>query len=107
MERQPSARMMIGDVCIDVRQRVVTIKNVPVEFTCKEFDIFHYLCQHKDWAITKQQMIDALWDISAEVSYHTIENMVYKIRKKIQSSSSVMIHTMIGYGYKLIEKTHE
>lgn len=108
MESKPLHDLLIaGDICIDNRQRTVTVANISVEFTCKEFDVLFFLCQHRGWALTKQQILDAIWKTNPEADYHAVENMIYKIRKKISASQMVRIQTMVGYGYKLIELKRE
>ena len=93
--------LQIGDISINPCGRDVAINNVIISLTCTEFDVLFFLCQHQDCALTKQQIIDAIWDIGTEPTYHAIENIIYKIRKKISHSENVKIQTLIGYGYKL------
>lgn len=93
--------LRIGDIAIDPRGREVLVKNTLIFMTRTEFDVLLYLCQHQEWAMTKQQIIDTIWEIGAETNYHAIENIIYKIRKKIRNSDTVRIQTLVGYGYKL------
>ena len=100
-ELQMPPSLCIGDLCIDVSQRSVRVHNTSISLTCREFDVLLFLCQHEGWAITKQQILDTIWEPNTEVDYHAVENIVYKVRKKISHSKCVCIHTLVGYGYKL------
>ena len=93
--------IIIGDVSVDLRQRVVTISDQLVPFTRKEFDMLSFLARHPGWAFTKEQLLDAAWG-AAEANYHAVETMIYWIRRKIRPSQNVQIQTLIGYGYKLV-----
>lgn len=99
--------LQIGDVVIDMRGREVQINGHHIVLTRTEFDVLLFLCEHHEWALTKQQIIDAIWEIDAEVNYHAVENVIYKIRKKISYSENVQIRTLTGYGHKLTTVSHE
>ena len=92
----------IGDISIDPFGRDVIINRKSIPLTRTEFDVMLFLCQHQECALTKQQIIDAIWEIGAEPNYHAIENIIYKLRKKIGCSENVQIQTLTRYGYKLI-----
>ena len=93
--------LCLGDMCIDTCQRIVYVRNKPISLTCREFDVLLFLCQHEGWAITRQQILNMIWEPNTEADYHAVENIIYKIRKKIHHSTCVSIQTLIGYGYKL------
>ena len=93
--------LQIGDIAIDSYGRDVTVKNNVISMTRTEFDVLFFMCQHQKCALTKQQIIDAIWEIGAEPNFHAVENIIYKLRKKIGCSENVRIQTLIGYGYKL------
>lgn len=93
-----------GDVVIDLRQRIITIKEMPIVLTRREFDILLFLVRHSGWAITKHQILDAAWENDSEISDHAVENMIYRIRKRLTASEMVSIQTLVGYGYKLVVK---
>ncbi len=85
----------VGDVNIDVRQRVVIVASKPEKFTRREFDMLCHLAMHPGWAFTKEQLLDAVCGNTTDANYHAVETMIYWIRKKIRSSSNVQIHTMV------------
>ena len=87
-----------GDVVIDLRQRIITIKEMPIVLTRREFDILLFLVRHSGWAITKHQILDAAWENDSEISDHAVENMIYRIRKRLSASEMVSIQTLVGYG---------
>lgn len=104
---QSCSSYVIGDVIIDLRRRTVHIEGRDIAFTHKEFSILHFFAAHCGWALSKQQIIDAVWTSDADVNYHAVENAVYRIRKKLRSSNRVKIQTMVGYGYKLMVLDHD
>ena len=92
----------MGDVVIDICQRTVHVKGVEIAFTHKEFNILHFFVAHRRWALSKQQILDAVWSSQCDANYHAVENAIYRIRQKLGNSDTVKIQTMIGYGYKLV-----
>lgn len=92
---------VIGDVRIDPRQRTVWVRQTSIELTCTEFDILFFLCLHKGWVLTRQQIIDGVFGEEKDVSAHSVTAMIHKIRKKIRDSHTTTIKTIVGYGYKL------
>ena len=98
----PHDQIVIGDVSIDLRQRVVHVGTTSVRFTRREFDMLHVLAKHPGWAYTKEQLLDAVWGHGMAANYHAVETMIYWIRRKLRISKTVKIHTLVGYGYKLV-----
>jgi len=73
--------IIVGDVCIDLRQRLITVNAQNVAFTRREFDMLHMLARHPGWAYTKEQLLDAVWGSIAEGNQHAVETMIYWLRK--------------------------
>ncbi len=94
--------IIVGDVSVDLRQRVVSVSDQVVHLTRKEFDMLSFLARYPGWAFTKDQLLDAAWGTAVDANYHAVETMIYWIRRKIRTSRNVRIQTLVGYGYKLI-----
>ena len=66
----------IGNTVIDVQSRIVVIQGDRVEFTSKEFDLLCFFAKYPNWALTRGQILDSVWDDSPAATYHAVENTI-------------------------------
>lgn len=93
----------IDNLLIDVQRRLVLIDNMPIDLTSREFDLLHFFALHMGWALSKEQIYECVWHEASVGGYHAVENAIYRIRQKIEGSS-LIIQTIIGYGYRIERK---
>jgi DNA-binding response OmpR family regulator len=74
-----------------------------IELTRTEFDLLAYLLRHRDRALTRAQILDAVWGQDVVVDPRTVDNFVSNLKKKLgwTSASGFTIHTLRGVGYRL------
>lgn len=89
-----------GLLVLDVVAKTVTVKGEPVHLTAKEFQLVEYLLRHKGEVISKDQLLDHVWDDEERVQHNTVETFIANVRKKVGSGDSI-IQTVRGYGYKV------
>jgi DNA-binding response OmpR family regulator len=83
--------------------RRVTINEVPVELTEKEYQLLEYLIANKGWVLTKPAIAEHIWgDEYLQVTdYDFIYNHVKNLRKKLlDAGSSDYLKTVYGSGYR-------
>jgi DNA-binding response OmpR family regulator len=73
-----------------------------VELTRTEFDLLAFLLKHRDRALTRGEILDAVWGQDVIVDPRTVDNFVSNLKKKLgwTSASSFTIHTLRGVGYR-------
>ena len=75
---------------------------VRVRLTEKETDILWQLWQAPQNELSRQKLLSDIWGYTDEISSHTLETHIYRLRKKIENSSSeVLILTTTEDGYRL------
>ena len=74
-----------------------------IKLTEKEVNIIQYLYKAQT-AVSKNELLENVWEYNAEVTTHTIETHIYRLRKKVetQESSPQLIYAEEG-GYRLAE----
>ncbi|UCH74938.1 MAG: response regulator transcription factor [Rhodospirillales bacterium] len=89
---RPSAKMLIDDQ-----------NNRKIRLTEKETSILKYLYRAGDKAIGRDQLLGEVWGYNAEVTTHTLETHVYRLRQKIERdpSHAEILVTEPG-GYRLV-----
>lgn len=90
-----------GDLKLDVVAKTVFISDKPVHLTAKEFQLVEYLLRHKGEVVSKDQLLDHVWEDEERVQHNTVETFIANVRKKIGPGDSI-IQTVRGYGYKVV-----
>jgi DNA-binding response OmpR family regulator len=90
-----------NDLKLDVVAKTVAIADRPVHLTAKEFQLVEYLLRHKGEVVSKDQLLDHVWEDEERVQHNTVETFIANVRKKIGPGDSI-IQTVRGYGYKVV-----
>jgi DNA-binding response OmpR family regulator len=71
----------------------------------KEFEILHYLYNHKNETVDRDKLLDSVWGDDYQPTSRTIDNFIVRLRQKIEEDPNDprIILTVHGIGYKLIE----
>jgi DNA-binding response OmpR family regulator len=87
-----------GPISLDVVAKTIQRSGKIVHLTAKEFQLLEYLMRHKGEVISKDQILDHVWNDEERVQHNTVETFVANVRKKI---GDACIQTVRGYGYKV------
>lgn len=81
------------------RRLVNTQTQATESLTEKEVAILEYLYSHKNKAISREDLLKNIWNYSADITTHTLETHIYRLRQKLQTSEghSLLITTEDGY----------
>ncbi|MBM7115476.1 response regulator transcription factor [[Archangium] primigenium] len=89
---------------MDLARRLLTrADGAGVELTRTEFDLLAFLLKHRDRALTRGEILDAVWGQDVVVDPRTVDNFVSNLKRKLgwTSASAFTIHTLRGVGYRL------
>ena len=104
LRRMPPAekeeRLECGVIRMDDGQHVVTSAGVPVELTYKEYELLKLLLHHKDKVLSREQIMDKVWDTDYEGESRTVDMHIKTLRQKLGEAGSA-IRTVRNVGYKL------
>jgi len=89
----------IRDVVIHTEKRTVTKNGKEIYLKPKEFDCLMMLARNKNKALTRSQLLGALWGIEFEGETRTVDAHVGRIRKKLGFEE--VIRTIPRVGYRL------
>ena len=87
-----------GDLEIDPAAREVRKNGVPVELTYKEFELLRLLCAHRGMVLTRDDILQAVWDYDFAGETRTVDMHVKTLRQKLGEG---YIQTVRGVGYKM------
>lgn len=74
----------LKDMVIDKLNRTVTVKDIPVLLTGKEFDLLLFLASNKGRVFTKKQIYSQVWEEEYAFDDSNIMSFISKLRKKIE-----------------------
>ena len=97
-----AATMLLKDMVIDKVNRTVTVQNISVELTGKEFDLLLVLASNKGRVFTKKQLYTQVWTEEYDFDDNNIMAFISKLRKKIEPNPEqpFYIQTVRGVGYR-------
>lgn len=97
----------LGNIVLDLDERVFMVDNNPIHLNRKEFDILNYFIANKGRLIRKTTLAEYVWgdNIDQVDNFDFIYYQIKNLRKKLQTSQAdISIESVYGMGYKLIEK---
>lgn len=92
----------IGDLEINESAKTVKREGVTIELTSKEFKLLNYLATNKGIVLSREKILDNVWDINFDMNTNVIDVYVNYLRRKIDKPfNKKLIHTLKGLGYVL------
>ncbi|SHF32619.1 response regulator transcription factor [Caloramator proteoclasticus] len=86
-------------ILIDKSAREVRVNGHTIDLTLKEFELLLYLYEHKNIAISREQILDAVWGYEYYGDLRTVDTHIKNIREKLGDYRDY-IQTVRGFGYK-------
>ncbi len=97
-----SPTLQAGDLIVDTVSFKVKRADKLIELSAKEFAILEHLLRHKGKVVTKQQIVDHVWNYDSDVLPNTVEVHIKHLRDKIDArSKNPIIKTIRGFGYEI------
>ena len=97
-QRQGDRVLTCGDLEIDPAAREVRKAGKLVELTFKEFELLKLLCARRGVALTRDEILQAVWDYDYTGETRTVDMHVKALRQKLGED---IITTVRGVGYKM------
>jgi DNA-binding response OmpR family regulator len=96
--------LKINDLSLNTKTFEVKRREKFIQLSSKEFALLEYLLRHKNEILTKDQIINHIWNYESNILPNTIEVYIGYLRNKIDKpfkKSPKLIHTVRGFGYKI------
>ena len=90
----------IGGIVIDKLAHVVKVDGNIVELSVKEFELLTYFMENKGVALSREKILNNVWNYDYYGDARTIDTHVKKLRSKLGEKGD-LIKTIWGFGYKL------
>lgn len=89
-----------GGITIDKAAHVVTIDSKSIDLSFKEFELLTYFIENKGIALSREKILNSVWNYDYFGDARTIDTHVKKLRSKLGEKGD-LIKTVWGMGYKL------
>ncbi len=90
----------IGTLVIDYDGKTISIDQERIVVTPKEFELLVYLLQHKNQAISREMLLEKVWDYHFIGGVRTVDTHIKMLRKNLRQYRDLIV-TVRGTGYKL------
>lgn len=84
---------------IDEKARLVEVNGERTELTLKEFELLNFLIQNEGRALSREQILNAVWDINYYGDMRTVDTHIKNLRLKLKDKGNY-IKTVRGIGYR-------
>ena len=92
----------VNDVILDLHLSILKYKEEKIELTRNEFRIIYYFFTHPNKLITKEELLDYLWNEKYYLDDNILTVNINRLRKKLEDISQAdFIKTVRGKGYQL------
>lgn len=93
-------KLEAGGIVVDKSAHIVTIDGQEVELSFKEFELLVYFMENQGIALSREKILNSVWNYDYFGDARTIDTHVKKLRSKLGRKGE-MIKTIWGLGYKL------
>lgn len=100
VQASSETKLEAGGITVDKSAHIVMIDQKEVDLSFKEFELLVYFMENKGIALSREKILNSVWNYDYFGDARTIDTHVKKLRSKLGSKGE-MIKTIWGLGYKL------
>ena len=89
----------IDPYTIDKKSRIVRKDREEIKLTSKEYNLLLYLVENLNMALSREQILEEVWEEDYFGSDRVVDDLVRRLRKKMEFLN---IETMYGFGYRMV-----
>jgi two-component system, OmpR family, response regulator len=99
------APVSVGDLRLDPVRRRVWRGTTEVSLTAREFEVLEFLVRRRGQVLSKQAILDGVWDIGFDGDPNIVEVYVRRLRRKLDEPyGRTTIDTVRGAGYRVADQ---
>ena len=99
-----NTHVSFGNVTADFSGMEVFKDGVPVLLTAHEIKLLQYFVEHAERVITREELLNDVWNYTSYPTTRTVDNHIMKLRQKLEADPAkpVYFRTIHGIGYKFV-----
>jgi two-component system OmpR family response regulator len=100
----PPERYEFGNVVVDFRRFQIHVDGRAHDLTSREMQLLRYFTRNEGHVLSRTQILQDVWDETAEITSRTIDNFVLRLRKLIEVNPAEPRHILSvrGTGYRFV-----
>jgi two-component system OmpR family response regulator len=98
---EPASRLAIADLELDQDSHQVWRAGTEVALAPREFKLLRYLMTNAGRVLSREQILDQVWDYNFTGDSNIIESYISTLRRKVDTAEPRLIHTIRSIGYVL------
>lgn len=108
VDSAPQEVLIIGELQINTKQHTMFMGEKLITLKPKEFDLLEFLARHRGQVLTRETLLERVWNYDYSGGTRTVDVHIRWIREKIEIDPSKprYIHTVFGVGYKFDPETN-
>ena len=104
-ERSSDRDLQCGNLKYSAKKRIFTVKQTELYLTPTEMKFLEFMMQHFEEAVSKNEILDTVWNINFDIESRVADETNRRLRKKLTAAGAdVYVQTVWGYGFKLTKK---
>ncbi len=92
--------LMVGEIMMDDERHQVFVEGEPCELTYKEYELLRLFMQNRGIVLSRDLIMDRIWDMSCDVESRTLDVHLKTLRAKLGDSAR-HIKTIRNVGYRM------
>lgn len=103
-QQATSTILMVGEMRMDIANRIVSIENELIKLTPKEFKLLRVFMENEGKALTHASLLKAIWGVGYQHETHYLRVFINQLRQKIETDPArpKWIITESGIGYRFV-----
>ena len=100
---QKDSWLEFGTIAVNTDTREVKVDSTEVVLTYKEYELLFYLLENRNRVVSREELLDKLWDWRADVETRTLDIHIKTLRQKLGEKAGHYIKTVRSVGYRLVQ----
>ncbi len=102
--KENKSQLSVENLIYDKARHRVEIEGKSIELSKKEFDLLGFLLEQKGFTLSRDQILEHVWDFDSFAGERIVDAFIKSLRKKLGEPYSKMIKTVRGVGYRMDEE---
>ena len=99
---EAAQELTYGALRLFPERRNALLNDAPLTLTPTEFDFLAYLIQHQERAVSRDELLQALWQVDWQADTRATDDLVKRLRRKLRERQSpVRVETVWGFGFRI------
>jgi two-component system phosphate regulon response regulator PhoB len=98
-------KLSLGKLEVDIERHLIAFDGQVIHTSPTEFRLLIVLMQSQDRVLSRSQLLDLVWGMSADLETRTVDVHIGRLRRALEKAGAKgMVRTVRGFGYSIVQK---